>query len=234
MNKFFYSCLYFLLFICTGSHAQLQSQSFWYAKPAVRWMEALPIGNGRVGAMVFGSVDEERIALNESTFWSGAPGDGHENPGATEHLDEIRALFFAGDYAKAQDLCRRHLLGRKGNYGTHLPVGNLLLRFEHGGVAARDYRRSLSLDEAVASTSYTVDGTRYTREAFVSHPDGVLILHIECDSPGALCFEVGLDGWDRPADIHTEGPDSRVLLDPFEEQLDLPAGFVQLRDSQGR
>ena len=108
--------------------------TLWYRRPAQRWLEALPLGNGRLGAMVFGGVMTERLALNESTFWSGASGADHENPSGHEHLAEIRARLFEGEFRTATSLINRHLLGRPGNYGTHLPVGDLLT-FSRGGIA---------------------------------------------------------------------------------------------------
>ncbi len=211
MNTFFRSWLCIPLLFCAEVSGEARDEPFWYAKPAARWMDALPIGNGRAGAMVFGGVDSERIALNESTFWSGAPCSGHDNPEALEHLGEIRALLFAGDYERAQELCQRHMLGKKKNYGTHLPVGNLLLRFPHGPAAAQDYRRALSLDEAVMSVRYTIDGVQYSRDAFASHPDGVLVIHLGCDRPGELSFEVCMDGEDRPANVRREGADTLAM-----------------------
>ena len=113
----------------------------WYRKPADRWLDSLPIGNGRLGAMIFGGIERERVALNESTMWSGGPSDDHENPSALEHLGEIRRLFFSGRYIEARDLCAKHLLGRQGSYGTHLPVADLWLHWETSQGAVRDYRR---------------------------------------------------------------------------------------------
>ena len=105
--------------------------SLWYRRPAVRWLEALPLGNGRLGAMVYGGVRQERLGLNESTFWSGAPSDRHENPEGAEHLAEIRSLFFAGKYREGVDRTAPYLLGRTDNYGTHLPLGDLYLEMRH-------------------------------------------------------------------------------------------------------
>ena len=114
-----------------GVSAAAADWMLWYEQPAQRWLEALPVGNGRLGAMVFGGVAQERLALNESTVWSGAPSDRHDNPTAREHLAEIRRLFFEGRYTEARDLCAKHLLGRRDSYGTHLPMADLLLEFEH-------------------------------------------------------------------------------------------------------
>ncbi len=161
----------------------------WYRQPARRWLEALPVGNGRLGAMVFGGASTERIALNESTFWSGAPDASHDNPAGRESLGEIRKLFFAGDFAKGVDLTRRDLLGREGNYGTHLPVGDLVIEFRGQEGAARDYRRELNLDDGAATVAYSVGGARYTREVIASHPDRVMVARFAADQPGRVSFQ---------------------------------------------
>ena len=100
--------------------------------------------------MVFGGVERERIALNESTVWSGSASDRHDNPEAREHLAEIRQLFFAGKYIEARDLCEKYVLGRKDSYGTHLPMAEMVLDMRHAGGVVALYRRMLDLDEGVA------------------------------------------------------------------------------------
>ncbi|HUW61622.1 MAG TPA: glycoside hydrolase family 95 protein [Candidatus Bathyarchaeia archaeon] len=182
----------------------------WYRQPASRWMESLPVGNGRLGAMVFGGVDCERIALNESTLWSGEPGV-HENPGTQERLAEIRGALFEGRYAEAQGMCRRYVLGRRNNYGTHLPMGNLLLRFADTGNDIGEYRRELDLDQAVARVAYTVRGTRYEREILCSNVDQVLVLRMTSSTPGQLSFEVVIDGGENPSEVRAEGTDTLVV-----------------------
>src|SRR3954469_8075691 len=122
-----------------------------YGAPAQKWIEALPIGNGRLGAMVFGGIDHERLALNEDTFWSGGPKDWN-NPGAKEILPQVRAAIFAGKYREAEELCKK----MQGPYNqTYLPLGNLMLAFEHAGdTAPTRYERTLDLDRAVTVTRY--------------------------------------------------------------------------------
>jgi alpha-L-fucosidase 2 len=165
-----------------------QALSLWYRTPATRWLEALPVGNGRLGAMAFGGVEHERLALNESTVWSGAPSEQYDNPSAREHLGEIRGLLFEGKYAQASDLCARHVFGREDSYGTHLPMADLLLDFNLGGKEVREYRRDLDLDEAVARVEFACDGVRYRREVIASHPDRVVAVRLTCDKPGRLAF----------------------------------------------
>ncbi|MCW5978271.1 MAG: glycoside hydrolase N-terminal domain-containing protein [Bryobacteraceae bacterium] len=182
----------------------------WYARPAERWLEALPVGNGRLGAMVFGGVARERIALNESTVWSGAPSGEHENPSARENLTAIRKLFFEDRYAEGRRACEQHLLGRQLSYGTHLPLGDLLLEFPDEG-AVTGYRRLLDLDEAVARVEYAVAGVRFEREALASHPDGILVIRLSAGRSGGLSFRARLTGGDLPSEARAAGERTLAL-----------------------
>jgi alpha-L-fucosidase 2 len=162
--------------------------ALWYAQPAREWVEALPIGNGRLGAMVFGGVAGERLQLNEDTLWSGAPRD-WDNPGAREALPEVRRLVAAGEYTAADALCR----SMQGPYTqSYQPLGDLLLRFDAAG-EPRSYRRALDLETATASVRYEQDGVTFTREAFVSAPAQVLVVRLAADRPGRLSLTVALD-----------------------------------------
>ena len=165
--------------------------SLWYKQPAERWLEALPIGNGRVGAMVFGGVQRDRLALNETTLWSGAPGGGHENPNALAHLGEVRRLLFDGKYAEANASTQRNLLGTGDpNFGTNLPLGDLWFDVQTNGPAL-DYRRELDLDQAVASMTCSVNGVHVTREVLASNVDQVLAVQWTADRPRSIEFTLG-------------------------------------------
>ncbi|MEP6914903.1 MAG: glycoside hydrolase family 95 protein, partial [Acidobacteriota bacterium] len=160
----------------------------WYNRPAAQWVEALPIGNGRLGAMVFGGVETERLQLNEDSLWSGGP-ERLTNTKAREALAETRRLIAAGKYVDAG----KAALGMEGPYTeSYLPMGNLQIAFEHGDVA-RGYRRELDLRTAITRTTYRAGPVSYTREAFVSHPDRVAVVHLSADRPGALSFVARLD-----------------------------------------
>ena len=161
--------------------------TLWYRQPAERWVEALPIGNGRLGAMVFGGVALERLALNEDTLWSGGPHD-WDNPGAHDVLPEARRLIFAGEYHQADTLVKQ----MQGPYNqSYLPLGDLHLTFaEHAAPGA--YRRALDLDSAVASVSYTFGGATFTREVFASAPDQAIVVRVACDQPARLSFTATL------------------------------------------
>src|ERR1700690_3897468 len=166
-----------------------QGLFLWYREPASRWLEALPIGNGRVGAMVFGGVGEEKLALNEVTFWSGAASSQHENPEGKAAFDHIRELFKSGKCAEAQPLIPK-VLGRELNYGTSLPAGELLLAQSGTAGEVVDYRRELNLDQAIASTTFTANGVRFRRDAIASHPAGLLLVRLSAERPGVITFSL--------------------------------------------
>ncbi|MGW6276954.1 glycoside hydrolase family 95 protein [Kribbella sp. NPDC055071] len=164
----------------------------WYDQSGERWFDALPIGNGRLGGMVYGGLPTERIDLSESTAWSGGPSTADLDPTAREHLPHIRKLLFAGDYAQAQQLAADHLLGTRASFGTNLPLPHLWLTFDHSNATA--YRRALDLDRALVSVAYEVDGVHFTREVLASHPHGVIAVRLTADRPGAISFTTGLAG----------------------------------------
>ena len=160
------------------------SLKLWYRHPAQAWLEALPVGNGRLGAMVFGGTATERLALNEDTFWSGGPPD-MANPEARAHLDDVRRLIREGRHVEAQAEAEAHLFGRPKRMQAYMPLGDLLLAFE-GHTDVGDYRRELDLDAGIARVAYRCNGTRYTREVFASAPHQVLVVRMEADRPGGL------------------------------------------------
>ncbi|HEY8483328.1 MAG TPA: glycoside hydrolase family 95 protein, partial [Longimicrobiales bacterium] len=167
---------------------QGQTLELWYRRPAREWVEALPVGNGRLGAMIFGTIGRERLQLNEDTLWSGGPKDWN-NPGAREVLPEVRRLIAEGKYVEADQLSKKMM----GPYTqSYLPLGDLYLTFEHGDVG-RSYRRSLDLGSAVVTVTYRVGNVQYTREVFASYPDQVLVVRLAADRPGALSFTAELD-----------------------------------------
>jgi alpha-L-fucosidase 2 len=162
----------------------------WYESPALEWTEALPLGNGRLGAMVFGGVSREKLQLNEATFWSGGPYS-PVNPDARAHLDEVRALVLAGRYAEAEALADKYLMARPLRQMSFQPVGNLWLDFEHEP-APGSYRRTLDLDRAVTTATYETNGISFTRETFASPADDVIVMRLSADTPGAISCSVSL------------------------------------------
>jgi len=156
-----------------------------YAQPAKHWTEALPVGNGRLGAMVYGGVAEEHLQLNEATLWSGAPRDWN-NPGAKAVLPQVRAAILAGDYVKAGELCKQ----MQGPYNeSYQPLGDLRLDFPGPEAATNGYERTLDLARAVATVRYQAGNATFTREVFSSYPDQVIVVRLTCDQPGRICFQ---------------------------------------------
>ncbi len=162
--------------------AKLQDLTLWYREPADRWTDALPVGNGRLGAMIFGGVASERIALNEDTLWAGAPRDWN-NPSAKEHLPLVRDMIIGRqDYHAADQECRK----MQGPFNqAYEPLGDLLIDFAHGDEST-NYRRALDLDAAVSTVTYTAKGARFTRETFASAPSQVIVVRISAGKPGSI------------------------------------------------
>ena len=167
----------------------------WYHQPAKRWTEALPIGNGRLGAMVFGGVETERLQLNEDTVWGGQPID-RDRLGAYRHLPEARKLIFEGRYVEAQRLVQKELMGPR-LIRSYQTLGDLQLTVAGVGEVT-DYRRELDLDSAIASVHYRDGDVHFTREVFVSAMDQCIVVRLSCDKPGMLTFDANLS---RPADF---------------------------------
>jgi alpha-L-fucosidase 2 len=158
----------------------------WYNAPAKDWNEALPIGNGRLGAMIFGRVNEELIQLNEETLWTGGPVDPNPNPEAVKYLPGVRDALFRDSIQQAVSLLKK-MQGPSSN--MYQPLGDLIIRQSMQGTV-ENYRRDLNIREAVASTRFTVDGVNYVREMFASAPDQVIVLHLTASKKGALNFSI--------------------------------------------
>lgn len=178
-------CLPFL------SYAQDSTLKLWYDAPAGdKWVSALPLGNGRIGAMVYGNPAEERIQLNEATVWTGSP-NRNDNPDALGALPEIQRLIFEGKEKEAQQLATEKIQTRTSNGQIFQPVGNLLLTFP-GHEHYTDYYRELDLGTATTTTSYKVNGVGFTRKSFISAVAGVMVITLTAESAGALSFTVGM------------------------------------------
>jgi alpha-L-fucosidase 2 len=160
--------------------------SLWYKAPANEWTQALPIGNGRLGAMVFGRVDAEKLQLNECTFWSGQPYTS-VNGNALAALTQARNYVFGGQFATAQSHINANMLGAPSAQAKFQPIGDLNLAFPVSGTVT-DYRRDLDLDQAIASVTYRFNGVTYRREVFSSPVDNVIVMRISADQPGMVQF----------------------------------------------
>ena len=181
--------------------------SLWYRRPASRWEEALPVGNGRLGAMIYGGTTNEQIQLNENTIWSGGGPQPIPN-GAYRALPEIRQLLFDGKYTEAEKLVQTRLLIGRGEGNSYQTLGDLYLISALDQIAT-NYLRSLDLDAGIAQTSFVAGGTHYRREIFASEPDQVMVMRWAADQPGKIAFRVE---WKRPeAEVSAEAPDTLVV-----------------------
>ena len=177
-------CLVSLLF---GAHAPALAENpltLWYNTDAgTEFTDALPIGNGYMGGLIYGGVTKDYIGLNESTVWSGGPGDNNRR-GAAGYLKEARDAMFRGDYKTAESVVSNHMIGS--GPASFQPVGDLVITTSHAG--AGDYRRELDLRTAIAKTMYSVGGVKHTREYFASYPDHVIVVHLSADKNGSVSF----------------------------------------------
>ena len=186
MNKLFVTLL---LSALTTMAAQAQQHKLWYSQPARHWLEALPVGNSHLGAMVYGKTDTEEIQLNEETFWSGSPHN-NNSPEAKAHLQEVRDSIFAGKEEAAHAIIDKYFF--KGPHGMRfLPLGSVKLKLGHDEVS--DYKRQLTLDDALCTTSYIYKGVKYERTVFASQADNAIIVHLKASKKGALDLNVAFE-----------------------------------------
>jgi len=180
----------------------------WYEKPATQWVEALPVGNGRLGAMVFGGTASERLQLNEDTLYAGGPYDPN-NREAFAALPEARRLIFEDRYKEANDLIGAKMMAQPIKQMPYEPVGDLKLEFpDH--LEVRNYRRELDLETAIAEVSYSSGGVNFTREVFASPVDQVVVVQLTGGRPNKINFIASLST-PQKADITIAGPDTLIF-----------------------
>jgi alpha-L-fucosidase 2 len=197
-------------FLSLTGWAQDGKLKLWYEKPAANWNEALPVGNGRLGAMIFGNPATEVIQLNEETVWAGQP-NRNDNPKAKDSLSEVRQLIFAGKVKEAQDIINNNFITKTSHGMPYQTVGNLRLAFA-GHEHYSGYYRELDIEKAVATSRYTVDGVTFTTEVFSSFPDQVMIARISASKPGSISFMATMNR-PKPAKVNvaTDGTDVLVM-----------------------
>jgi alpha-L-fucosidase 2 len=186
---------------------QAGDMALWYDGPAgSNWLRALPIGNGRLGAMVFGNSGTERLQLNEDTVWAGGPRD-YSNPAGANSLQQIRQLVFNNQWSQAQDLINQTMLGRPGQQLAYQPVGDLNLAFP-GVSGVSGYERWLDLTTATTGVTYTANGVRYTREVIASAPDQVIAMRLTASTSGRISFTASFNS---PQRVTASSPDNRTI-----------------------
>ena len=204
-----------------------QEHKLWYDKPAQVWTEALPLGNGRLGAMVYGNPAAEQIQLNEETIWAGQPNN-NANPEALEWIPKIRQLVFEGKYREAQDMATAHVKSKTNQGMPYQPFGDLRITFP-GHTRYDNYYRELSLESARTVVKYSVDGVNFTRETFASFPDQVVITRITAVKPGSVTFNAALTTPHPDVMIASEG--NEITLDGVSSNHEGLKGKVEF---QGR
>lgn len=188
----------------------INSELLWYTKPAENWDEALPVGNGRIGGMIFGRVNEELIQLNEDSIWSGGFRK-RNNPKAYANLEKMRQLIRDGKTTEAENLCAEAFYGTNENQRHYQPLGDLHIWQQSDGEVL-NYKRSLDISKAVSTTAWQSGGVKYFREVFVSHPDEVMTVVFTSNAKGKISFVAAIDGKDDDYDKNEAYDDSTVLF----------------------
>lgn len=223
----------FALMVLAGTLAAQGSDAAFklnFDHPASKWVEAFPVGNGRIGAMVFGGTQDERIQINESTLWGGGPHD-YANPDAYSHLDEVRKLIFAGKVDEAEKLAEG-MMGKPKLLMPYQPFCDLRLHFA-GHEPATAYHRELRLDDAIAETTYKVGDVTFRREVFVSYPDQVLVVRIASSQPGQLTFGISMDSPQAGTQVETTANETLQLTGQIQPRQNPPFSWTGSWDQPG-
>ncbi len=205
MNERIHKLVYLisLLFLLFPFKVTASEYKLWYDKPALTWTEALPLGNGRLGAMVFGNPSVEQIQLNEETIWAGRPNN-NANPDALKYLPKVRELVFAGKYLEAQTLATEKVMANTNSGMPYQTFGDLRIAFP-GHARYTDYYRELSLDSARVLVSYKVDDVRFHREVITSFPDQVIMIKLSADAAKKITFNAFFTSPHQDVVVATEG-----------------------------
>src|ERR1035438_2857392 len=178
-----------ILLAAAAAFAQQSPLTLWYNQPAVLWTDALPVGNGQMGAMIFGGAPSERIQFNEHTVWTGEPHD-YAHKGAAQSLAKIRQLLWDGKQKEAEDLAMKEFMSEPLHQKAYQAFGDLAIEMPEGEVSG--YRRWLDLDTGIAAVEFTQDGVTFRREVFASYPANAIIVRLSTSKPRALAFRVTL------------------------------------------
>lgn len=219
------SAVFFIFLVTGNTYAQENLLKLWFEKPANQWEEALPLGNGRLGLMVHGGVEQENLQLNEDTFWAGGPHN-NINPAARAALPKIRQFIDGGNYAEASELAEKTITSQGANGMPYQTAGNLLIDFP-GHHAAKNYYRDLDIANAVTHTRYTIDGVDYQREIFSSFVDQVIAVKLTASKKGALSFALSFTHPDNPT-IAANEKNSTLLMQVRSRDHEGVKGQVQL------
>jgi alpha-L-fucosidase 2 len=198
--------------------------TIWFSQPAEKWVEAIPVGNGRLGAMIFGGTHSEHIQLNEESLWTGGPVD-RSNPEALENLSKVRQLLFKGKYAEGDQLAQEKIMGIDGIRHSYQTLGDFYMQFENLG-RIEDYKRTLDLRNATATTAFKSGGVTYTREVFASSPGEVIAIKLSASEKGKLSFTTWLE---RPGDADiVSASGNQLFMTGFAEHEGLGTRFASI------
>nr|WP_299381139.1 glycoside hydrolase family 95 protein [Allomuricauda sp.] len=212
MYKLFSAVCCFVFTCAINAQSDLR---LFYDEPAVEWTEALPVGNGRLGAMVYGKVAQEHIQFNEETLWTGKPRS-YAREGAHKHLSEIRRLLFEGKQGEAMAIMEKDFMSTPRSLMAYQPFGDLIINFP-GHENYTHYSRQLDIAQAISSVGYQVDGVQYSREVLVSEPDQLIAIHLSADKTGALDFNLFLDSRHLQKSVVTENGTQTLFVKPAKE-----------------
>ncbi len=231
-KNWFTSCVGLIVIVMPfAAFAAQASLKLTYDKPAVKWTEALPIGNGRIGAMVFGGIEDEHLQINEGTLWGGHPHD-YTDPDSYQNLAEVRSLIFAGKTEEAEKLAGRSFMGQPKLLMPYQPFCDLRLHF----APAQDvtgYRRELRLDDAMSEITYSVGPASYKREAFISYPDQILVVRLTASQPGQINFTLALDSPQSDVDVQSVSNDALQLSGQIQPRQNSPRSWTGSWDTAG-
>ena len=209
LMKVKFALLLSIIFLLTRCHQSAKDSDLllWYKQPAQEWNQALPVGNGRMGAMIFGRIRQERIQLNEESIWAGQKLN-NNNPAAQENLSKIRNLLLNNKNQQAMQLAEKTLTATPPRFRSYQPLGNLLLNFDYSDTAS-NYRRELNLETAISKVSFSIGSNQYSRETFISAPDDIFVTRISSNESDALNFSIALR---REKDASTRAINNNTLL----------------------
>ncbi len=220
-----------VFFSCSDSRnktTQTSENTLWYDKPANTWKEALPLGNGRMGAMVFGGVVNERFQLNEESLWGGEPNDAYRK-NSPETLKQIQQFILNGQLEKAHQLAMDKIAISPTSFGSYQTFGDLLIDFEYSADSVTGYKRSLDMENGISKVSYKVGDVEYTREAFISAVDDVMAIRISVNKPGALNLKISMNR-EKDAKVFTKLNNELCLQGQI---IDIPASEGGYDDNPG-
>lgn len=204
-----FALLLSIIFLLTRCHQSAKNSYLllWYKQPAQEWNQALPVGNGRMGAMIFGNIEREQIQLNEESIWAGQKLN-NNNPASQKNLSKIRNLLLNNKNQQAMQLAEKTLTATPPRFRSYQPLGNLLLNFNYSDTAS-NYRRKLNLETAISKVSFSIGSNQYSRETFISAPDDIFVTRVSSSESGALNFSIALR---REKDASTRAINNNTLL----------------------